>query len=234
MTTIKQPLQRSDYRIRLLIGILGIILPVALIIAQGGVLSSISHYYYHDVGSLIFIVILSAFGLFLISYRGYKIDPETEMLSDDFLTNIGGLAALIVVIIPTACDGSGSVAIDYLCGTGREPLLGHMNQLKSVIHLIAAGVFILTMGWMSTYKFTRGDDDGFHGLYRWCGYLVFIAVGLIIIGQLLSYLEVPFFIEDYYVFIFETMAIIPFGISWLIKGKMVEEVQAMRVKMFGE
>ncbi len=234
MSQMNQPLQRSDYRIRLLIGFLGIALPAALIIAKGRVLASISHYYYDDVASLIFIVILSAFGLFLISYKGYKIDPETEMLSDDFLTNIGGLAALLVVIIPTACDGSGSTLIDGFCGSGREPLLGHVNSTKSVIHLVAAGIFILTMGWMSSYKFTRGDDDGFHGVYRWCGYLVFISVGLILIGKLLVTLEVPFFIEDYYVFIFETTAIIPFGISWLIKGKMVEEMQAMRVKMFGE
>lgn len=233
MTFKKQPLQPSDYRIRLLIGFLGILMPGALIIAQGSVLASISHYYYDAVASLIFIIILSAFGLFLISYKGYQIDPETEMISDDFLTNIGGLAALLVVIIPTSCSGSGSAIIQRLCGTGAEPLLGHVSDFMSTIHLVAAGIFILTMGWMSRFKFTRGNDDGYHWIYRWCGYLVFISVGLLLVGKLLVVLEMGFLIQDVYVFIFETTAIIPFGISWLIKGKMLEEMDAMRIKMFG-
>ena len=177
MKTTNQPLQRSDYRIRLLIGTLGILLPVALIIAKGSVLASISHYYYNNVASLIFIIILSAFGLLLPSYKGYRIDPKTEIISGDFITNIGGLAALLVVIIPTSCDGSGSTVIDGLCGNGLEPLLGHLNSTKNIIHLVAAVIFMLTMGWMSSFKFTRGDDDGYHSLYRWSGYLVFISVG---------------------------------------------------------
>ena len=92
---MKSNLQHSDYRIRKLIGTLGLLLPIVLPIAKGEFLASISHYYYHTLSSLIFIIILSSFGLFLLSYRGYKIDTSTEKISDDFLTNIGSEKKLI-------------------------------------------------------------------------------------------------------------------------------------------
>lgn len=101
----KQEIQHSEYRIRKLIGLLGLSLPFLLPLSEGKLLSSMSHYYYLSFSSLLFIIILSSFGLFLISYKGYKIDKTTEKISDDWLTNIGGIAALIVVFIPTYCLG---------------------------------------------------------------------------------------------------------------------------------
>lgn len=65
-----EDLQHSDYRIRKLIGTLGISLPIILPIVKHEFLASISHYYYSTLSSLIFIITLSAFGLFLISYKG--------------------------------------------------------------------------------------------------------------------------------------------------------------------
>ncbi|RNC88023.1 MAG: hypothetical protein ED556_02200 [Winogradskyella sp.] len=230
---IQQDLQHSDYRIRKLIGTLGLLLPLTLPLAKGEVLASISHYYYSTLSSLIFIIVLAAFGLFLLSYKGYKIDKTTETISDDLLTNIGGLAALIVVFIPTICCDSSSDSIQTLCKDGPLPLFGHKNETLNLVHLVAAGIFILCMGWMSRYKFTRGSDDGNHGLYKWCGNLVFISVGLIIVFIILEKLEVNFPLKDYYVFIFETTAVIPFGISWLIKGRAIDDVKMMSRRMFG-
>ena len=189
--------------------------------------------YYDTLSSLIFIIVLSAFGLFLLSYRGYKIESD-ETISDDFLTNIGGLAALVVVLVPTMCSDSMSTAIDTLCEKGPLPLFGHENETANRIHLIAAGIFILCMGWMSRYKFTRGSDDGNHGLYKWCGNAVFISVALIVIFILIeNFIAEAFIIHNYYVFIFETTAVIPFGISWLVKGKAIDDVKSMTKRMFG-
>lgn len=232
---IKKDLQRSDYRIRKLIGTLGLLLPLLLPLVSLEFLASISHYYYYTPSSLIFIIVLSAFGLFLLSYKGYKIDETTEQVSDDFLTNIGGLAALIVVIIPTLCTGSGSSIIDRLCTSGRLPLFGHADDLQNTIHLISAGVFIFCMGWMSKYKFTRGSDDGNHKLYKWCGNLVFISVALIVICILIEkFITQDFPLSNYYVYIFETTAVIPFGISWLIKGKAIDDVKAFGKKLMSK
>lgn len=230
----KKNLQHSDYRIRKLIGTLGLFLPILLPLAGWEVLASISHYYYKTFSSLIFIIVLSAFGLFLLSYKGYKIDEKSEQISDDFLTNIGGLAALVVVFVPTICYGSSSIEINKLCLSCKFPLFGHIDQIKNIIHLVSAGVFIFCMGWMSKYKFTRGNDDGNHNLYKWCGNLVFISVGLIVVFIVIeNYIIEDFPLSDYYVFIFETTAVIPFGISWLIKGKAVSEIKVLAHKMMG-
>lgn len=225
-------LQHSDYRIRKLIGTLGLLLPLVLPLAKQEFLASISHYYYDTLSSLIFIIVLSAFGLFLLSYKGYTIAAD-ETISDDFLTNIGGLAALIVVLVPTMCCDSMSTAINTICKDGPLPLFGHKNDTANTIHLVAAGIFILCMGWMSRYKFTRGLDDGNHSLYKWCGNAVFISVALIIVFIVIEkWISKTFIIHNYYVYIFETTAVIPFGISWLVKGKAIDDVKIMTQKLF--
>jgi len=231
---IIQELQASDYRIRKLIGILGLSLPVILPLTKLEFLASISHYYYDTLSSLLFIIILSAFGLFLISYKGYKKEGKKEGLSDDFLTNIAGLAALIVVFVPTSCTGSTSDIIDALCKTGNLPLFGHEVTVLNTIHLVSAGIFIMCMGWMSRFKFIRTRDESNKRVYRHCGNLVFIAIGLLVVFLILEKLGVNFPLKHYYVYIFETMAIIPFGISWLVKGKAIEELKALRDRMFSK
>ena len=227
---IKTDLQHADYRIRKLVGTLGLLLPFTLPLAKLEVLASLSHYYYGTLSSLIFIIVLSAFGLFLLSYRGYKIDKTTEKISDNYLTNIAGLAALVVVFIPTDCSESMSTHIDYICKNGPLPLFGHTDTLQNTIHLVAAGIFILCMGWMSKFKFTRGSDVRNHSLYKWCGNLVFISVGFILVFLVLEkIIEGPFVLKNYYVYVFETTAIIPFGISWLVKGKALDDVKKLNI-----
>ena len=230
---IHQELQNSDYRIRKLVGVLGLCLPFILILVKGELLASISHYYYSTLSSLFFIIILSAFGLFLISYKGYKKDTSSETISDDFITNIGGFAVLIVVFIPTRCMDSTSMAINLICKSENYPLFGHNNMIKSGIHLGAAAVFILSMGWMSRYKFTRSENDVNNKLYRICGNIVFISVGMIVLLIILEKLgiDTKSIFSEYYVFIFETTAVIPFGISWLVKGKVIDDMKEIK-KMF--
>jgi len=226
-----QHLQVSDYRIRKLIGVLGLSLPILLPIAAWEFLASISHYYYPTLSSLFFIIILSAFGLFLISYKGYTKDINSEQISDNFLTNIGGFAALIVVFIPTVCAESASEAIDLICKNETYPLFGHDNKTLNIIHLISAGVFILCMGWMSKYKFTKGNKTMHNKIYKTCGNLVFISVGLLISGIILEKLDLNFLINTYYVYFFETVAVIAFGISWLVKGKALENFTDFKEKI---
>ncbi|GAA3591950.1 hypothetical protein Q4Q39_05325 [Flavivirga amylovorans] len=225
---VHQELKNSDYRIRKLIGTLGLCLPFILLISKGELLASMSHYYYATLSSLFFIIILSAFALFLISYRGYKKDATSEIISDDIITNIGGFAALVVVFVPTCCTDSNSAIIDLICKNENYPLFGHKSAATNAIHLISAAIFILSMGWMSKYKFTRNKDDVNNKLYNICGNIVFISVALILVMIILEKLGVGtgslFF--KYYVFIFETTAVIPFGISWLVKGKAIDDVKS--------
>ncbi|MFK7813007.1 MAG: hypothetical protein AB8B59_10965, partial [Maribacter sp.] len=177
--------------------------------------------------SIIFIIILSTFGLFLLSYKGYKIDAETEKISDDLLTNIGGISALIVVFVPTYCLESSSTLIDEICASGQYPLLGHVDALKNTIHLIFAGIFIFTMGWMSKYKFTRGEQPANNKIYKWCGNVVWAAIALLLVLVIIDFFNDDFQITPYDVFLLETLAIIPFGISWFIKGEAMKDIKNM-------
>ncbi|NJX15473.1 hypothetical protein [Tamlana crocina] len=226
-----KPLLSSDYRIRKLIGTLGLLLPIVLPIIKGEFLASVSHYYYDRLTSQILIIILATFGLFLISYRGYVLDKSSEKISDDVLTNIGGFAALLIVFIPTSCTNSASTTIDFLCSNANQiplPLFGHQSTTLNGIHFIAAGVFILCMGWMSRFKFTRDEHDPNNIIYKWCGNMVFISVGLIIIFVVLEkFTNIPIPLKNHYVYVFETTAIIPFGISWLLKGEAFEDIKTI-------
>ena len=220
-------LRHSDFRIRKLIGFLGISIPFVLPALTGGeVLSSISHYYYLTAPSLYFIIVLSSLGLFLISYKGYSARAfgEKDYINDDWLTNFAGLAVLAVVLIPTACDGSGSSRIESICQSGLFPLSGHLDNTVDTIHLIAAGIFVVLMGWMSFYKFTRDipEKDCWQvKLYRSCGITTWVAVGALII-----YFLTDASIQNF-VFWMEVLALVPFGVSWIIKGETVEMLREL-------
>ena len=181
---IKKDILYSYYRIRKIIGFLGIALPILIYVFHGELLSSISHYYYSR-SAVFFIAILSAFGLLLISYKGYEKDKDTEIISDNLITHIGGIAALLVVLLPTACIGSNSAEITNMCQLQNYPLFGHDNSIIRLIHLASAGVFFFTMGYMSIFRFTKGkltDEKKIKNhIYRFCGIAVWVSIGILII-----------------------------------------------------
>lgn len=222
-------LRQSDYRIRKLIGVLGVSLPIALpLLADRTIISSISHYYYLSAPSLYLIIVLSSLGLFLISYKGYTKDHD-ELINDDWLTNLAGIAALFVVLIPTACEKSGSFVIERICDSGNLPLFGHHDPQTDTYHFIAAGVFIFLMGWMSYFKFTRGEEKGSSRslLFKACGILVWSAI-LSLSIYFLSDTDLPNF-----VFYMETLAVVPFGLSWLVKGEAMAGMTMLFKKQVG-
>jgi len=238
----KQDIQKSYYRIRKAIGLLGILLPVLVLVAYGGLLSSISHYYYTR-SAVFFIAILSAFGLFLISYKGYKRDEDTEIISDNWITHIAGIAVLIVVLFPTSCEENTHV-ICKMCEEFGFPLFGHDIPWISTVHLVSAAVFLFAMGYMSKCRFTKTylDEDELkkdrkkrnrNRLYKICGWIVWIALGILILEFGVKYLLYPKFqMSDYDVFIFETVAVLAFGISWLVKGEAMEDIHKLTTKLF--
>ena len=237
----KTPIQKSYYRIRKAIGLLGILLPVLVLVAYGGLLSSISHYYYTR-SAVFFIAILSAFGLFLISYKGYKRDEKTETISDNWITHIAGIAVLIVVLFPTSCEEN-SHLICILCEEKGFPLFGHDIPWISTVHLVSAAVFLFAMGYMSVYRFTKTDLDedelkkdrkkrNRNRLYKICGWIVWIALGILILEFGVKYLFYPKFqMSDYDVFIFETVAVFAFGVSWLVKGEAIKDINDLKIKI---
>jgi len=229
--TDKENFEADLLRLRKCVGVLGLLLPTLMLSLYGSMLSSMSHYYYTS-SSVFFIGILFSFGLVLMAYRGYDKDSD-ERFSDDQMTSMAGIFALITVIIPTSCLDSGDANI--VCVDGY--LLGHCSMIYNTIHLLSAGLFILILGWMCVYKFTRSTNPESmkkHKLYRICGYTVWASVGAIAILISIEKL-INIKVDDYlfgYVFILESVALYAFAIAWLVKGRVNEDFKAMKTKLF--
>lgn len=192
--------------LRKYLGILGIAMPFVLIIGNDFLIEeSISHYYYTKM-SVVFTGTLIAFGLFLISYKGYDKKQE-ELVSDNVITNCAGIFAWIVALIPTACSYCQMVPN------------GHNDTVRTTIHLVSAGLFMIIMGYMSYIQFAKSNktDDltlRRNKIFRFCGLLIWVVV----IGLLFEHLTGLHFTRSD-VFWGETLALICFGIAWLIKSK---------------
>lgn len=220
----KQDLVNSYLMIRTIIGILGIALPFIVLIIPGKLLPSISDYYYTK-SSIFLISILTSYALLLISYKGY--DKKTgEWFSDNQITHFGGFMALIVTLIPTTFDGccNGKMCCD--CLKSCYPLFMNLNPLLGNIHLICAALFLISMGYMSFVQFAKGDKVIYNKIYKVCGLIIWIAVAILICKFLIIFIShndnFCFFKNDTYYF--ETISVVAFGISWLVKGKSLKGI----------
>ena len=212
--------KRTRYKLRLSVGVLGMLLPIFLISGHGmHFLSSMSHYYY-TASSIFFVGVISSFSVALYSYEGYPKGPS-EKLSDNQVTTLAAVFAVIMVLVPTESSGSIGVLDFY-----EQPyLFGYQHdQLFNTVHLICAAIFIGLLGYMSFAKFTLESDltSKKKLFYKACGILVWLSIGMIALFKLL---EVITPIKDfntvvpYYIFWFECTAIWAFGIAWLVKAK---------------
>lgn len=199
-----------SYRtIRRSIGYLGIVLPFSLLffsylLGCRQMQPSISHYYYTTVGS-IFVGILCAVGLFLITYKGFS--PL-----DDFATNLAGFFAFGIAFFPT---GEFETSC---CALYRYP----QSDLRSVIHFGCAACFFLTLSYISYFLFTISHGHTItkekvqrNIVYRVCAVLMIVSIALIPMkfNPSVESLNPTFWLE--------TFALISFGISWLVKGEVV-------------
>ena len=192
------------------LGFLGVLLPIILVLGnQLKIEPSISHYYYTYM-NWAFTGFIVAFGIFLISYKGYE--KEDEALSDNILTNISGLAILLVAIIPTQCYEGGCDAAYW----HQDPTLG-------AIHNISAGIFLLGTAWICIFNFRRGDADTpfkrrKQNLYLICGIIILAVIATLGILFALKVDTRPGKI----VFYGEFIALLAFGTAWLVKGEALE------------
>lgn len=214
---MKNHLCMSYKSMRRILGILGVTFPFLLIIGtQLGVLTpvldSISTYYFSSALG-IFIGVLSSYALFLISYKGYN-------FWDDLICNISGVSVLFVIFFP---------ALEASRATFPH-LVNFLSPAATlVIHYISAGIFLLSLGAMSLFFFTKSDKKKSEWgkakkrrniVYIVCGAFIFFDTLLMGIYQI-----IPAFRSwgDTWSCFFwlESFAIIAFGISWLVKGETI-------------
>ncbi len=209
---------------RQLLGVLGIALPLMVYITAGwrplmdmqapwSLLDSISGYY-HTGGEAVFIGIVVALGIFLITYDGYA---NANGWKDRLASRIAGCGALLLAFYPTAVEG-------------RYPELGWWKDYMGIVHYEGAAVLFISFAYMSYFRFPVMDTlmDGSrrrrNALHRACG--IVIVLGLVWAAVAGRVFHRPVFWP-------ETLMLLAFGISWLVKGKVGGTVQKLKRKVVG-
>jgi len=207
--------QQNNYRrLRIAIGYLGFLLPIVLILLSSidffdtKIRTSISHFYYTNLRD-IFTGTLFAVGFFMIRYKG--LGNKVWYKNDNLLTNIAGIMALAVALLPTFPEPGDNLSYTFL------PLKG---KIIGTLHYIAAATLFSAFSLLSIFVFTIGQEKNTdipisplneNYIYKFCGYSIFLFIILIyILGR---------YKIEYSTLVLEFLSLIAFGISWLIKGR---------------
>jgi hypothetical protein len=238
----------SYHKIRLLVGIIGMLLPFVLwfgnaflnhssllqnrcwIIFKNGYTAgadlkySISHFYYSTVGEL-FTGALCAVSLFLFCYRGY---PKPQygkyhfVPGDNFMANLAATMALLIVVFPTTTE-------ETITDNFRSFVSG---TCASMIHYIAAAIFftILALFTFVNFRRTKSPEDfgtmKSHPIYKWCGIVMMVCLVILFTIYILSKANVDVEWADAInlTYWLETVMLLAFGISWTVKSEVDQQV----------
>jgi hypothetical protein len=206
----------SFLTLRKTVGILGMALPFVLIVGyllfEKGCKfpPSISHFYYTNMGNL-FVGVLCAVSLFLFAYNGY--DEK-----DKWSAKLGGLFAACVAMFPTDYN---SYAIIDCSRIARVE-----NAFFNTMHYAASVLLFLTFAYFSLFLFTKSKQTGEvkgnklirNRIYITCGIIIVVSIsGIAIIGIVPKWYDALAHLKP--IFSLETVALLAFGYSWLIKGE---------------
>lgn len=197
----------SYFLLRQLIGIIGILLPFGLVLFGGKLQPSLSHYYYSSTHT-IFVGTLASLSTFLITYKGtYRLE--------NWLANIAGVCAAGVAIFPT--NTAGFKGFQFV----RLPNWVEISMVSNVLHYVFAAVLFICFAIFCSVIFQKPDrheviDDKKrrrNRIYRTCSYIMILSISAMVFIALFKNLDFP-----YSTLLFESTTLIPFGISWLLKG----------------
>ena len=192
---------RSYRTLRQAIGYMGLALPIFLFFSSGPLQESISDYYYTKM-NVLFIGILFSFGLILITYRGNE-----ESNSEYVLTNIAGICALLVALVPTIYAGSKPV--------GNMVVYAHLDTTRMWVHNISAIAFIFLMGLVVRKHFPK--PGYYQKFYKTMAIIVFIGLAFAIFAFAYKSMTGDKIVEGG-IFYGETVALWAFGLAWLRRG----------------
>jgi hypothetical protein len=157
--------------------------------------------------------------LFLISYKGYE-------LIDDVVTNLSGVFALGIIAFPTSMF-SGHVV--------RVGLFLVPDNVSEYIHFVFSVLFLLSLAFNSMFLFTR--HGGAPSREKRTRNLVYIVSGVVMLACIAGMIiYIAFFSHtplsrERPVLVFETIALMSFGVSWLVKGNTLfrdKQLEALR------
>jgi putative copper export protein len=199
----------SYLTLRKAIGLLGLALPFVLSLGGFAVFgqelqSSISYYYWTGMRD-VFVGTLFAIGFFLLSYQGYE-------RADNIAGNMACVFAVGVALFPTM----------------RSDSAAGLPRVLSIVHFISAAAFFGTLIYFCLVLFTKTKKRGRptrqklmrNRIYRGCGYLMAACILLTFVFFLVPpvYSALAPYSPVYWL---EAIAIIAFGVSWLVKGEAI-------------
>ena len=206
---------RSFYRLRQALGWLGLALPVVLIggiLAMGDPLPPALSDFYHTPLRDVFVGVMVTLGFFLVAYLGHR--EPTAIVSDRNVSTVAGLGAMGVALFPND-------TLDACGGAKLPPLTAY-----GTLHVVSAGLF-LAMAAVFCLVLFRRSDGRVRGPLKRRRDRVYLLCGLAILASLVG-LGV-YFAQDPAtrcdirewrpVLWLEVVAVLAFGLSWLVKGR---------------
>jgi len=211
------PLRIDNDRLRLLIGVNGVLLPVILFIAVKirptpeleTWLHSLSAYYYTS-GIAVVEGLLFTLALFLLVYKGYQ---NKFGWADRLFAKLGGAAALFIALCPTYPPGY------------PHPLVtapSWWSETAGKIHDGASIVMFATFAVFSLWLFRKTEPGTVMTTDKRRRNHIYLVCGLVIVGAVLWAIYVSLNNDDASILLPESIAIGAFSLSWLVKGGMLD------------
>jgi hypothetical protein len=215
---------RSYLLIRMVVGIIGVLLPLALIVGEAYFLRGDVHVrgslsaYYHTSMRDLFVASLCVTGFLLATYMSGKSNPEF------WSSFVAGVAVIGVVFFPTQrphlledAPRCGSTPMPEGC----SPIQQRFGEnAVAVIHFTCAAVFIMSLAWICLYIFAYREkkykeNGAMAAIMYTCGWTIVAAVAWAILGGLL---KVTIW-ELTPLYIAEVISVWAFGVAWLLKSR---------------
>lgn len=201
--------------LRNVIGWIGTLLPVVLVAGDAAFSSaplpdSLSDYYYTPMRNVL-VGALCVLGVFLVVY-------DVAVFADRWITNAAGAGVLGVAFLP---------------GT---PEIAHPSTTQQVVgdlHVFFAAVAFVALA-VTMWRFAQAGSDGPGTPAPSPGAATFyrvssaVMLGFVILSGVADLLPASVQEATLLLFIFEALAIITFGISWLVKGRALQPLLSAR------
>jgi hypothetical protein len=184
------------------VGVIAVALPIVTVLGahiyDGGELQGqISDYYYSRMGAY-FVGSMCALG---VIFRSYRRKASLQYRLDNVLTNVAGLLAGVVALIPTS-------SVDTTGSEGR--------WIAKNVHGASAAVLLLILAYLSLCRFTLGSQPAWETrVYRWCGWVMVAALVAYVVASELD-------AEEWVTLSAESIAVIAFGVSWIVKSERIQ------------
>lgn len=208
-----RPDDRSGHAHRQLIGYIGLVFPVlliALVLSRDGLeawknLESISAYYYTGAVAA-FVGMLIAMALFLFTYRGYR---NRWYWLDRAAGITAGVAALGVAVFPTGAPNGVTELTWWRPATG-------------IIHYVSAIVLFLMFALYALFLFRLTAEGEPASPAKRRRNIVYLVCGIVIVASIV-WAGIAGLLKKS-IFLPESVALVAFSISWLVKGKALRTI----------